>query len=79
MDARLELGLDTGSETIALSVAQALGHESLGSQAAYVRDAQRRLRGTATYRDKEEHARLADENARLCAEVAALREKLAGR
>jgi len=74
IDARIELGLDTGGETIAMSVATALGHESLGSQAAYVRDAQRRIRGSATFRDKVEHARLSDENAALRAEVAQLRK-----
>lgn len=73
LDARIELGLDTGGEALSMSIANALGQESLDSQGAYVRDAQRRLRGTATYRDKEEMARLADENARLREEVAALR------
>jgi len=73
IDARIELGLDTGGETIAMSVATALGHESLDSQAAYVRDAQRRIRGSATFRDKVEHARLSDENAALRAEIAQLR------
>ena len=77
LDARMELGLDTGGEAIAMSVAHALGQNSLASQAAYIRDAQRRLRGSATFRDKEEHVRLADENARLRAEVAALTRKLA--
>lgn len=74
IDARIELGLDTGGETIAMSVATALGHESLDSQAAYVRDAQRRIRGSATYRDKVEHARLSDENAALRAQIAQLRK-----
>jgi len=74
IDARIELGLDTGGEAIAMSVATALGHESLGSQAAYLRDAQRRIRGSATFRDKVEHARLADENAALRAEIAQLRK-----
>lgn len=73
IDARIELGLDTGGETIAMSVATALGHESLESQGAYVRDAQRRIRGSATFRDKVEHARLSDENAALRAEIANLR------
>lgn len=72
LDARLELGMDTGGETIAMSLAQALGQESLSSQAAYVRDAQRRIRGSTSFRDKEEHARLADENARLRKDVASL-------
>lgn len=74
IDARLELGLDTGGESIAMSLATALGQESLASQAAYLRDAQRRIRGTATFRDKVEHARLADENSALRAEVALLRK-----
>lgn len=74
IDARIELGLDTGGETIAMSVATALGHECIDSQAAYVRDAQRRIRGSATYRDKVEHARLSDENAALRAEIAQLRK-----
>lgn len=73
IDARIELGLDTGGEAIAMSVAAALGHESLKSQAAYVRDAQRRIRGSATFRDKVEHARLSDENAGLRSEIAQLR------
>ncbi|MFM0089276.1 hypothetical protein PQR46_20440 [Paraburkholderia sediminicola] len=77
MDARLELGLDTSGDTIAMSVAVALGQESLSSQAAYIRDAQRRIRGAATFRDKEEHARLADENAALVCENAKLRRLLA--
>lgn len=77
LDSRIELGLDTSGETIAMSVAQALGQESLRSQAAYVRDARRRIRGTATFRDKEEHARLSDENARLRGEVATLVRALA--
>jgi integrase len=76
MDARIELGLDTGGETIAMSVAIALGQTSLSSQSAYIRDTQRRTRGTATFRDKLEHARLADENALLRAEVAKLRQLL---
>ncbi|KLD64399.1 tyrosine-type recombinase/integrase [Dyella japonica] len=76
IDARLELGLDTGGEAIAMSVAHALGQQSLASQAAYIRDAQRRLRGSITFRDKEEHARLADENARLRAQVATLMNKI---
>ena len=74
IDARIELGLDTGGEAIAMSVATALGQESLGSQAAYLRDAQRRIRGSVTFRDKVEHARLSDENAALRAEIAQLRE-----
>lgn len=77
LDARIELGLDTGGEALAMSIAHALGQESLRSQAAYVRDAQRRIRGTATFRDKEEHARLSDENALLRGELASLREALA--
>jgi len=79
LDARIELGLDTSGETIAISVAQVLGQQSLASQSAYVRDAQRRIRGTATYRDKEEHARLSDENARLRSEVATLVRALAAK
>jgi integrase len=78
IDARLELGLDTGGEAIAMSVAHALGQQSLASQAAYIRDAQRRLRGSVTFRDKEEHARLADENAQLRAHIASLTKKIAG-
>jgi hypothetical protein len=74
IDARLELGLDTGGESIAMSVATALGHESMESQAAYVRDAQRRIRSSTTFRDKVEHARLSDENAALRAEIAQLRK-----
>jgi site-specific recombinase XerD len=77
LDARIELGLDTSGESLSMSLAQALGQESLGSQAAYVRDTQRRIRGSATYRDKEEHARLADENNRLRADVASLLKELA--
>lgn len=74
IDARIELGLDTGGEAIAMSLATALGQENLSSQGAYVRDAQRRIRGTATFRDKVEHARLSDENALLRAEIAKLRK-----
>jgi len=74
IDARIELGLDTGGEAIAMSLATALGQESLASQGAYLRDAQRRIQGTATFRDKVEHARLSDENAVLRAEVAYLRQ-----
>jgi integrase len=74
IDARIELGLDTGGEAIAMSLATALGQESLASQGAYVRDAQRRIRGTATFKDKAEQARLSDENAALRAEVARLRQ-----
>ncbi|MNJ69318.1 hypothetical protein D3C77_656560 [compost metagenome] len=59
-----------------MSLAQALGQESLGSQAAYVRDTQRRIRGSSTFRDKEENARLADENNRLRADVASLLKEL---
>lgn len=77
IDARIELGLDTGGEAIAMSVAHALGQQSLVSQAAYIRDAQRRLRGSVTFRDKEEHARLANENARLRAQIAMLIQKIA--
>lgn len=76
MDARLELGLDTSGETIAMSVAVALGQVSLSSQSAYIRDAQRRTRGTSSFRDKQEHARLSDENAALRAEIAKLRRLL---
>lgn len=76
LDARIELGLDTGGESIAMSLATALGQESLASQGAYLRDAQRRIRGTATFRDKVEHARLSDENAALRAEVALLRQMI---
>lgn len=76
VDARIELGLDTGAEAIAMSLATALGQENLASQAAYLRDAQRRIRGTATFRDKVEHARIADENAALRAEIASLRQKM---
>ncbi|WP_161521134.1 tyrosine-type recombinase/integrase [Burkholderia glumae] len=76
IDARQELGLDTSGETISMSVAIALGQNDLLSQAAYVRDAQRRLKGSVTFRDKEEHARLADENAALRAENARLRRLL---
>ncbi|ASL43706.1 Tyrosine recombinase XerC [Burkholderia sp. AD24] len=76
MDARLELGLDTSGETIAMSVAVALGQVSLSSQSAYIRDTQRRTRGTSSFRDKLEHARLADENAALRAEIARLRQLL---
>lgn len=79
LDARMELGLDTGGETLAMSLAHALGQESLASQAAYIRDAQRRLRGTAAFRDKEEHARLSDENARLRAEISSLLQALASK
>ena len=79
IDARIELGLDTGGESIAMSLAIALGQESLTSQAAYVRDAQRRIRGTATFRDKGEHARLADENALLREKIAGLMQTLAGK
>lgn len=79
LDARIELGLDTGGDAIAMSIASALGQESLGSQAAYVRDVQRRIRGTATFRDKEEHVRLSDENAHLRGQIASLREALAKR
>lgn len=74
IDARIELGLDTGGETIAMSLATALGQESLASQGAYLRDAQRRIRGTATFRDKVEHARLSDENRALRSEIALLRQ-----
>lgn len=74
IDARIELGLDTGGEAIAMSLATALGQESLASQGAYLRDAQRRIRGTATFRDKVEHARLSDENTALRAEIALLRQ-----
>lgn len=74
IDARIELGLDTGGETIAMSLATALGQESMASQAAYIRDAQRRIRGSSTFRDKAEHARLADENAMLRAQIAKLRK-----
>lgn len=74
IDARIELGLDTGGESIAMSLAIALGQESLASQGAYLRDAQRRIRGAATFRDKVEHMRLSDENATLRAEIAFLRK-----
>jgi len=78
IDGRLELGLDTGHDTVAMSLANALGQENLASQAAYVRDAQRRIRGTATFRDKVENARLADENSVLRAENAQLLRLIKG-
>jgi integrase len=77
LDARIELGLDTSGESLSMSIAQALGQESLGSQAAYVRDTQRRIRGSSTFRDKEANALLADENNRLRADVASLSRELA--
>lgn len=72
LDARMELGLDTSGETLAMSVAQALGHENIDSQAPYIRDVQRRIRGTTTFRDKEEIARLSDENTNLRIQIARL-------
>lgn len=73
IDARIELGLDMEGEAIAMSLATALRQESLGSQAAYLRDGQRRIRGSAKFRDKVEHAGLSNENAALKAEIAQLR------
>lgn len=49
IDARLEIGLDTSYETLSAAVAYALGHESVHSQAAYVRDSQRRVASSDAY------------------------------
>lgn len=73
IDARVELGLDTGGESVGMALANALGQESLKSQGAYLRNIQSRLRASATFRDKAENMRLSDENASLRAEIAELR------
>ena len=53
-----------------MSLASALGHESLGSQAAYVRDSQRRLRSA-------ESSRMHADRAQLIEEIISLRGQLA--
>lgn len=65
LDARLELGLDTSSESIAMSIAQRLGHENVRSQAAYVRNSQRKLRTSSSFVDREDLRKLSDENVEL--------------
>jgi len=54
MDSRIELGLDLSLESLSMTVAAALGHESLDSHRAYVRDTQRRTKKT----DAAEHSRM---------------------
>jgi hypothetical protein len=74
LDARIEVKADISIESIQMSLQAKMGHQSPESQGAYIRDMQRRLRGTATYRDKMENKRLANENIRLQVELIKLRQ-----
>jgi integrase len=75
IDARLELGLDTGGDSIALSLASALGHENVSSQSAYIRDSQRRISSSRSFAAAEEISRLHTENAELRLELERLRKR----
>lgn len=76
VDARLEIGLDTSGETLALSLAYALGQENISSQTAYIRDTQRRALRSTAFKRHDDIAALTEENMKLVAEVAELRSKL---
>lgn len=63
--ARLQLGQDTSTEALSFSLAQALGHESVDSQAAYIDHARSIVREAPAFRCAVANARLANENAIL--------------
>ena len=75
IDARLELGLDTGGDSIALSLAAALGHANVTSQVAYIRDSQRRVSSSRASAAADEISRLHSENLELKLEVQRLRNR----
>jgi integrase len=75
LDSRIEQGLDLSLESVSMTIAAALGHESLDSHMAYVRDTQRRTRNSIAYKTSREVASLHEEIARLTAELERQRQK----
>lgn len=73
IDSSIELGLDTSIEGIGLRTAEKLGHNSINSQEAYIRELKRRRKGAATSRLSAELQAERDKNDMLAIEVAKLR------
>jgi site-specific recombinase XerD len=63
--ARRELGLDTSADSVALALAEALGHESINSQIAYLSNLGSLMRQSEVFRSAMHNAKLANENAEL--------------
>jgi len=68
-EASLEIGGDTSIETLSAITASAMGHSNPRSQEAYMRDMLKRFKHTHALQQRDEVARLKDENARLRAEL----------
>ena len=79
IDSSIELGLDTSIEGIGLRTAQKLGHNSINSQEAYIRDIKRRRQGSAVSRLNEELQAERDKGDMLAMENAELRRILKGK
>lgn len=77
--ARIELGLDTSCDSLALDLANELGHESKEAQQAYIREIRRLMLNTNSFQSKLENQKLADENAALRLTISRLELKLVRR